>query len=172
MELNEYILKKAIASGICEGWAERISKVEGVEELLQMYVDGIDFCLEKNFPSNNDLVNLGGDRLAEYGIHVDEKIKGILRNPKFKVLLGLSYIEAHNDGFSVAQYFIKHSSKATILASDNSFVVIDCFDSSTLYVHAHDSAKVLVNIYGDAKVEQAAKGAGIIKIVHKNKSTY
>lgn len=171
MELKEYILKTAQAKDICHPWAERIAGVKSVDELLQMYVDGIDFCLANDFPSNNDLVKFAGDKLPDYGICVDKQ-RLALKNSKFTVLLGSSEAHLHYTGFTVSQLFVKHTSFTEVLAAGNSFVVIDCFDYSRVDVTATDGAKILVNIYGQAKVTTETTGNGIIKIVHKHKNTY
>lgn len=170
MELNDYILKMAIASGICEPWAEKITEAIGVDDLLKMYLKGIDFCLDKDFPSRYDLVRLGGDRLQEYGIFVDEQLT--VKNSAFTVLLGKCEAELRYSGFSVGQVFIKHNSKTELMLSDKAFVVLDCFDSTIVNVKASDQAKVLVNVYGNAEISSSSVGQGVIKIVHKNKSIY
>lgn len=171
MELNDYILKGAMQADICKPWAEQIASAGNVDELLSMYVKGIDFCLKNNFPSNADLVRLAGDKLQGYGIYIDNP--GIdLRNCKTTALLGSCYSDLNYDKFTVAQAFIKHTSTARVVASDNSFIVIDCFDDSTLDVRAFGNAKVLVNVYGRAVVTTDTVGGAVIKIVQKNKSTY
>lgn len=171
MELNKYILEKAKLAGICKPWAEQIATATSVDELMEMYVKGIDFCLEKDFPSSPDLVRLAGDKLHEYGIYVDQT--GLaLKNSKFAVLLGTCGADLHYDHFSVGQVFVKHNSCANVKTSDNSFLVIDCFDTARLTVTAYGNSKVLINVYGQAKVTTNKVSNGIIKIVHKNKSTY
>ena len=171
MELNDYILKKALEADICKPWAEQIAAAPNVDELLEMYVKGIDFCLEKDFPTAPDLVKLAGDKLDEYGIYVDQP-ELALKNSKFTVLLGSCIADLHYDQFSVGQVFVKHDSSCEVSASGNSFIVIDCFDNSNLDVKAYDNSKILINIYGNSKVARHTVGNGIIKLVQKNKSTY
>lgn len=168
--INKYILEKAKEAGICEEWAGLIPSVGGVDGLLAMYVKGIDFCLEKNFPSNEDLVRLGGDRLAGHGVYIDKAVD--LPSGDFIVLLGECTGNIHISGYSSTQLFIKHTSSATINAYGNAFVMIDCFDNTTLDVVASGNSKVVINVYGAAKVTHAVTDKAIIKIVHKNKASY
>lgn len=169
--MKEYILNAAQEKGICQPWVELIAGVQGVDELLQMYVDGIDFCLTNNFPSNDDLLRLAGNRLPDYGICVDKQ-RLALKNSKFTVLLGESEAHLQSTGFTVSQVFVKHTSFTEVVAVDNAFVVIDCFDNSKVDVTAYDHSKVLVNVYGEAKVSHHMEGDAVIKIVQKHKNTY
>jgi hypothetical protein len=168
--LNKYILNKAKEAGICEPGALEIAKAGTVDELLAYYRRGIDFCLEKNFPSNEELVKLGGDKLKAHGIYVDAEVS--LKNIEFSVLLGASNGYFTLDGYTVSELYFKGDTKAEINVCDNAFVVIDCFDESSIEINAYGHSKVLVNIYGRAKVAHASNSNAIIKVVHKNKATY
>lgn len=164
--LSKYVLKKAKASNICEPWADKIEGAESVDDLLQMYVAGIDFCLANNFPSNADLLELGGDVINQYGIYIDAAPKLVDR--PFVVALGACNLSLSIADASASQVFVKHESKATITASGDAFIVIDCFDNSITDVIARDNARVLINVYGDALVTHS----GPVKIINKLKQTY
>jgi len=168
-ELNKHILEKALEAGICLDWAKKISDSAGRDELLTMYVKGIDFCLEKEFPSNEDLLKFGGDDLVKYGIYVNGQAD---QSREFVVLLGASSGNIIIDGYSVSQIFIKHQSKALVAVKDHSFVVIDVFDNSALSVKASGNSKTLINVYGNAVVSHTAIDNASVKIVQKNKATY
>lgn len=168
---NQYILAKAKEAGICQEWADKLAITTDIDILLQMYIDGIDFCLEKNFPSMADLAVLAGtERLARYGIYIDEYVS--LVNPKTLVLLGGCEADISIGSYQVSQIFVKHKSSGTFRISGNAFVVIDCFDDSELTVEASGDSKVLVNVYGRAKITHTTIEDARIKIVNKHKSTY
>jgi hypothetical protein len=170
-KINEYILKKAIQSGICEPGAEIIAGIQTVDELLAYYRKGIDFCLSNNFPSNEDLLRLAGvDVLDKYGIWVDGGVNSI--NPDFSVALGRCTGLITINNYIVSHLFIKHQSTIAVNVSDNAFVVIDCFDDAAVSVTALENSKVLLNIYGNAKVNHTTQRNAIVKIVHKNKASY
>ncbi|WP_114937579.1 hypothetical protein [Mucilaginibacter endophyticus] len=169
-KLGQYILKKAKIAGICDEWAGLVGSTDSVDELLQLYKKGIDFCLEKNFPSNKDLLRLGGNRLTLHGIYIDKDVTACKGD--FIVLLGGSSAKVEIDGYEASQLFVKHSSKAKISVYDNAFVVIDCFDNAVLDITASGNSKVMVNVYQYAQVTHNAKDNSIIKVVHKNKKSY
>lgn len=170
MDLNGHILRKALANNICGPWAKRIELAEDKHALMQMYVDGIDFCIKNEFPSNGDLINLAGDIINDYGVYVAQEVS--LHNSSFAVLLGACTGDLHYSDYVVANLYVKHTTKANIIASDNAVVMIDVFDKTTAQISAYGNSRVMVNIYGTAKVNHTQSGNAIIKIVHKNKSTY
>jgi len=168
--LSQYILEKTLKADICQPWAEMIANTDSVDAMLAMYVKGIDFCLEKNFPENNDLINLGGDKLEQYGIYVNRVIDYPAGD--FLVFLGRCEGSVIANGYAANQIFVKHESVITVKVSENAFVVIDCFESSRLELSAFDNSKVMVNVYGDAKVSHITYDNAVIKVVHKNKRSY
>ncbi len=169
-ELSQYILNKAIEADICQEWAVKIARATSRGQLLQLYVKGIDFCLSKNFPANEDLDRLGGDALLNHGIHINKKIDG--NGEPFTVLLGQSVARLKYAGFTASQLYVKHGCSAEITVTDHAFVVIDCFDDAVLSVDASGQAKVLINVYGNARVTTAHTAGTHVKIIHKQKSTY
>ncbi|AMR32386.1 hypothetical protein A0256_13620 [Mucilaginibacter sp. PAMC 26640] len=170
MNLNKYILHKAIDADICKEWAVKINQANGVDDLLKMYVAGIDFCLKNNFPDNADILTLGEGKLAAYGIHIDEIIA--LQDKPLIVLLGDCIAKHDITGYTSSQLFIKHNSKATVTATDNAFLMIDCFDDSVLNLSAGGRSKVYINIYGNAQVTHTCSDIANVKITNKNKLTY
>lgn len=170
MDLNTYVLARAMQNNICTPWAEKISHARSVDDLLKMYVAGIDFCLEHDFPSNADLVTLGGDHINQYGIYVDQTIK--LTDRPFIVLLGRSSGTVKYSGFNTAQIFLKHNSSSNILVQGNASVIIDCFDDSVLNIEVSDYATAFLNVYVGAQVNYKSSGKGVVKIINKLTKTY
>lgn len=168
--INKYILEKAKEAGICEPWAEMVAGTSNIDDLLKMYVKGIDFCIEKNFPSNEDLLSLGGAYLVKHGIYIDAAIDCPVG--EFLVLLGRCTGILNIAGYSTTQIFIKHTSCITVHVKNNSFVVIDCFDNAKLDLVADGNSKVLVNVYGSACITKASEGTAQVKVIHKNQPTY
>jgi len=167
--LNKEILIGALDKNICKEWAAMLPNAD-INQLLKMYIDGIDFCLSNDFPSKEFLKDKAGDLLPDYGIFVDENVS--LRNPEKTVLLGSCGAVVLFCDYVVSQVFIKHASTASIDVTDNAFVVIDLFDDSILNIQAWGNSKVLVNVYGNAKVEHEVSGKAYVKVVNKLKKTY
>ena len=51
--IKKEALKRAIDNDICEEWAARINHTVNVDELLDMYIEGIDFSFSTEFLSND-----------------------------------------------------------------------------------------------------------------------
>ncbi|AMR34131.1 hypothetical protein A0256_23115 [Mucilaginibacter sp. PAMC 26640] len=170
MELHEYILRKAKEAGICKPWADMIAQGMSAGQLLKLYREGIDFCLEHNFPTNDDLVRLGGPLLVQAGIYIDATVH--LSNSDFTVLLGKSHAAIEYSGYGASQLFVKHNSACNVSAADNAFIMIDCFDSAQVTVAASGNSRVIINVYGSAKVTTTINDSSFIKVVNKNKETY
>ena len=45
MEVNKRLARDAKKKGICEEWHDRLLDTKGKDELIKMYLEGIDFCL-------------------------------------------------------------------------------------------------------------------------------
>lgn len=169
MDINKYILEKAQANEqLCQPGAAGISSARSVGDLLKMYVKDIDYCLSNDFPSNEDLVNIGGNELSSHGIYVDA-IKNLVDRP-FLVFLGKSSAELKYTSYSVGQLFVKHEAKTNIRVLDHGYLIMDCFDNSSITVFADQYGKVLINIYGNAAIKTS--GPGSITITNKHKTTY
>lgn len=167
---NTELAEMARKAGICKEGFERIASSESIEELLFYYIEGIDFCLEHDFPSKEYLKEKGEGVIEKYGIHIDSEVKS--RNARNMVLLGDCHAHCVYDTYTVGQLFVKHSTVATVEASDSAYLVIDCFDNSVVNVVASGFSKVLVNVYGNALVEFEEKEASQIKVVRKESKSY
>lgn len=168
-KIGEELAKQAKKNGICKIWYHDLKKTTDTDKLLDMYIRGIDFCLEKNYPSNDYIRKNFVGKMEAFGVHLDENIRII--NEKKVVALGNCVGTVETSGFATSEVFIKHESVLLITASDHSFIMIDLFDQAELSVIANDDAKVCVNYYGGIlKTDQKANG--IVKIIQKNKKTY
>lgn len=168
-KLNKYILDHA-PSNICEPGIAGVMAAQSVDDLLEMYVRDIDFCLEQEFPTPADLVQYGGEWLSEYGIYVNHTELLHVDGKGFIVLLDTCRTEITCEPYSASELYIKHQSKVTLHAKPNAAVFIDIFDNAELHIEATMNSKVCVKVYGKAKVTYS--GLGSVKVVNKHKSTY
>lgn len=175
MKFTKQLVEEAKKCEICKPFEAKLAEAKNVDELLGMYVAGIDFCLEKNFPSNEFLVQHAGDKLEGFGIYVDKDIDiEVLQTEKYHtaVLLGNTQANLNYKGCSASQVFVKHNSKANINIGENAFLVVDCFDDSETSIIAYGDATVTVNIYKGAKFTTACvNNAKIIENI-KDKISY
>ncbi|QEL01587.1 hypothetical protein FKG96_12475 [Olivibacter sp. LS-1] len=169
MNIKE-LAKEAQKKGICSPGMKKILQSNDKEALLNYYIEGLDFCMEHDFPSKDYLKTQGGDLLALKGIYIDEDIAPV--NNRMLVLLGKCKVHVVANEYSVMDVFVKHDSTVQLYANDHSFVRVDCFDTVNVRIHASGNAKIVVNVYGSAKVAYEKKEKAQIKIINKGKETY
>lgn len=175
MDIENKILARDLAreakeKGICSEWHERLLKCRTKQEMLDMYVRGIDFCLSNDYPSNAVIRAHFKGSMEDYGVFLDDKVE--LTNYRRCVALGSTAGTVRVSGFSVCEVFAKHSSRIEIKASGHSFVEVDVFDDAEVRVTASGSAKVHINRYGGGRVFTENQGVAYIKVVDKKKKTY
>lgn len=167
------LLRLASDASACKPALLKMRNDLTTDELLDLYKENIDFCLDENFPPKEYLTEKAGlATLSGSGIFIDTAIELKINKEHFGVILGKSFAFAMYEKYSVSQLFIKHESFANIEVKDNAFLIIDCFDNAKLDVEASGFAKVLVNVYGDATVSINEIDAGAIKVVRKGKRKY
>lgn len=169
MELSKKLATLAQKKGICKEWHDELARMKDKDAMCEMYLHGIDFCLSNNYPDNDFLKIHFKGVMERHGIFLDENVK-VVNKPKC-VCLGACSGRVEVDGFNVSEVFVKHESEISIVARDNSFVMVDVFDDTTVLVQAYDRAKVCINRYG-GMIHHCAVGDATIKIREKNKKTY
>lgn len=168
---TQEIQSLAKAAGACSEGVNKVLESGTPEELISLYKEKIDFCLEQNFPSNEYLAeNMDLDQLADNGIFLNRSAK--LENIDFLVLLGGSSVEMEVNEYSVSQIYIKHTSETKLVIEGNAFVVIDCFYDSQFVVDAFNAAKVRINVYVNAQVTANDFDSSVVAIDRKNKANY
>lgn len=160
---------EAKRKGICDEWHDQLLRAKTVEELVEMYLKGIDFCLANDYPSNAFLKKHFRGRTEQFGIYLDEHISA--QNKRKVVALGRCAGRIEVSGYEVSEIFLKHTSRITVVVADHTFVMIDLFDNAKLTVIASGDAKVCINRYGGL-VESEQMDQSKIKIIEKNRKTY
>jgi len=154
----------------CFSGLKGILESKSETELLKLYKDNIDFCLNENFPGLDYLKTVDPNLLAKEGIFTDGDV--LSRNADFLVFLDTSIAKVSIDQYNVSQIFIKEKAVADIEVSGHAYVVIDCFDDTCVEVVASGNAKVLINVYGNPQVDFEQKDGSQIKVVNKGKDKY
>lgn len=163
-------LKRAKQNEICEEWAVKMQNAQTLDELLDMYIKGIDFSFSSEFLSNDFMRrNLKG-KMEHKGIFLDDSID--LHNQREIVCLGDSRINYLGDQFSVSQMYLRDNVKARLVVRDSAFVMIDIFDNTQLEIEASNKANVRVNCYKGAKVTFKCSDDSYVKISNKDFKTY
>ena len=74
MEVNKRLARDAKKKGICEEWYGRLIDTKGKDELIKMYLEGIDFCLSNEYPSNEFIRQHFVGACEAYGVFLDQAI--------------------------------------------------------------------------------------------------
>lgn len=167
MEIKEQLIDGAIRM---QGCADGLAQLDGAwtkEELVQCFIDRIDFCLARNFPDKTYLKKHFGQELAARHIYIDEVVE--LHNTGC-VLLGDCRSVLTADAYAVCRMYVKHNGKLEIKAAEHAFVMVDALDDAEIRVDCRDKATVVVNLY--ARAGACTEGDGAVKIIHKKKETY
>ena len=167
VDVKEELLNGALAAQGCADGVAQLGVAMGKEEMLQCFIDRVDFCLAKDFPSKEYLKEHFGEMLHKKGIYADERVEIKGGNA---ILLGNCDVLCDAGEYAVSRLYAKHGTRLEVWARDNAFVMVDALDNAVVEVHCKDEAKVLVNLY--ARAEATSEGSGYTKIVHKHKETY
>lgn len=148
----------------------KFQSAKSKDELVQIYIEGIDFCLSNEFPSNEYIKKHFVGVMENHGVYLDNFIN--LVNPAQVVVLGETEGDIRVNGYAVSRIFIKHQSNLKINAGDHAFVMIDIFDDANMEIKASGDARVCINRYGGTILQHREKDSATIKIIEKHKKTY
>ena len=137
--------KRATGLGLCDNWIEEWGN-PGLDDLCEMYVKGIDFCIEHDFPSCQYMKEHFDGVMQEHGIRVDEFF--ILYNPPVLIANGRCDGKVKVDGYAVSDIYARHESVLEIDVSGNAVVSIETYDNCVLKVRSSDRSKVFVYDHG------------------------
>lgn len=168
MELVEQLKQDGIAKGLCRPWQAKLKSDASTKRLVELFINGIDFCVNNDYPTLDFLREHFRGISEPYGAYVDDIVDewdkpDVVLNGNCKGTLGYG-------GYSVSRAVVRHTSNVTAKVFGHAHLTIDLFDDSalTLVVSGKD-ARVLVNKYGNSNVE--VEGTGV-KVIFKNKNTY
>lgn len=169
MELVEQLKKDGIDKGLCRMWQMKLKQGLDYEALVKMFISGIDFCIDNDYPTLDFIREHFKGKSEAFGAYVDDSVDNLLNVPNV-VLNGSCRAFIEYDGYAVANVYVRHTSKCSITISEYSYVTIDVFDDAEVAVSTSGkNANVLINVHGNAKVDCIGDG---IKLIKKNNNTY
>ena len=141
--LNNALRDEAITMGLCAGWQRMWKKGWDRTELIQKYKEGIDFCIQHDYPKNDFIKkNFTRDLLRENGILVDDERS--LLNKRMCVLQGASEAIVRYNAWNVGTVYIRHNSHAIVTAKNMAFVIVRLFDNAEVECSTQDKASIVV----------------------------
>lgn len=143
-KLNQTLRDEAIRLDLCEKWQKTIwNRNLSQEELIDIYFKGLDFAIEHHYPSNEFIKdNFDKDLLRKKGVLVDDKYS--LLNQRFAILLGNSESTMRYNGTTLAQVYVRDTSKARIVAKGRAHVIVEVYDNAKVDTEIDDTATVMV----------------------------
>lgn len=166
MKIAKELAKIASRVGACENRHAELLGLTDKKDMIRMYLDEIDFCMENDYPGNDILRKHFKGATEQYNIYLDDFI--MLINSKKVVALGETHGNIQFDEYAVGRVFLNHKSNVSIRVKDDAFVMIDIYGNANIQVEASDNAKVCINSYGGA-IEKSEKGKAVIKVINKTK---
>ena len=168
MKVQDELVSGALSFNGCAEGMDQIKNARSKVEMVQCFLDRIDFCLAKDFPNRAFLRRNFENELRDRNIYIDEVIS--LVNVRKSVLLGNCNATLVSNKYEVGKVFAKHKTKLIVKACDHARVMVDALDDSIISVECSGNAKVVVNLYARASVSSVI--GNNIKIVRKNLLTY
>ena len=147
-KLNKDLRDAAIRLGLCEEWTDDWSENHNKQELIEMWLRGIDFAISHNYPSNEFIKeNFSAELLKENNVFIDSIIREYNLN-RIAVTCGNCEGELIFDGFSSCDVYIRHTSKVHFDVSQFAKVFINLYDDAEITIKQSDIAKVYVYLHG------------------------
>mgnify|MGYP001079859488 FL=1 len=147
--LSETLKQQAVDLGLCRPWTEAWGDCDR-QELIEKKKKGIDFCIDKQYPSN-EFIKANFDRalLNANLIFVDEHIRLDDAPSGIYILNGECSGSIRFAPWTAATVYVRHKSNVTIIADD--------------------FAKVFVRVYDEADAEVVELDEAVIKMYDRRK---
>ena len=165
VQLRTDLKNKAISKGLCQPWQRKFNQVKDKEELIKMFLAGIDFCIINNYPTPEYIEANFKGMCEKLGVYVNEE--AVLHNVRKLVFIGNCSAQLSYDSYEVAQIYVKDNSIVHVKADDHAIIMVDCFDNSKVTAKAVNGAKIIVNKYLGGQIEFI--GGDVKVIEHKAK---
>lgn len=169
MDRAEQLRAAGAEKGLCELWQGKLRAGLNVQRLSALFIRGIDFCIDNDYPTLDWFRKEIGCQGEPYGVYVDGHPRGNL-GQRDVVLNGDCKAQLQYDGFSASRLYARHNSQARVNVAGNAHLTVDAFDNTHLFIAvAGSKAKVYVFLHGGATCTSRGEG---IKIIQTNKQTY
>lgn len=142
--LSETLKRQAVDLGLCKPWTEAWGDCDQ-QELIDKYKKGIDFCIDRQYPSNEFIkANFDRDLLNANLIFVDEYLDFDMMPSGVYVINGECTGTIKFAPWTAATVYIRHTSNVRIIADDFAKVFVRLYDEAEAVVDSDESAVVKV----------------------------
>lgn len=137
--------EEAIKFGLCVGWTDDWGSPTK-EQLVEMYIRGLDFCILHNYPSNDFIKEHFGKLAEEKGVFTDAKVNVL--NPPIAILNGNCTGTIELTGFASRDIHVRHDSKLKVIVRDNAKAFIRVYDNAHVIVENQTDSRSYVYLKG------------------------
>ena len=131
-DINTILRTKAIKAGLCEDWQNnKWNKVLTKDELLELYIKGIDFSLKQEwFDYDFIKVAFNKEDLHRHNIYLDENVAIEDAQNGYYVFLGRCTGTLWVNGLKAVTVYVRHDSVINVEAYDGARVQVRYYDNS------------------------------------------
>lgn len=143
--LSETLKQQAVNLGLCKPWTEAWTDNCDQQELIDKYKKGIDFCLDRDWPSNDFIkANFDRDLLNANLIFVDEYVDMDMAPSGIYILNGECSGTIRFQQWAAATIYVRHNSKVNIVASDFAKIFVRIYDEAQTVYEVKENAVVRI----------------------------
>lgn len=143
--LSEILKREAVERNLCAQWTAEWADNSDQQTLIDKYKKGIDFCLDRDWPSTEFIkVNFDRDLLNANLIFVDEYVDMDMAPSGIYILNGECSGRIRLAPWVAATIYVRHNSKMNIVADDFAKVFVRLYDEADVEVDSDESAVVKV----------------------------
>lgn len=141
MNVSKVLKEEAMKFGLCVGWTEQWGSPTK-EQLVEMYIKGLDFCILHNYPSNEFIKEHFGEIAIQKGVYTDMKVDVL--NPPTAILNGECSGTIVLTGFVSRDIHVRHNSKVKIIIRDAAKAFIRVYDKAHVIVENESASRCFV----------------------------
>lgn len=146
-ELNNLLKRRARELGLCDQWYNDWGDKESMQQLLEKYLRGIDFCIKHDYPKLEFARKVfPKDILMAKGIFLDSSIDA--SNLVTAVALGESIGTLRYHTNSTGNVYVRHHTNLRIEVDESSKVFVEAYDNCRVHVVAKGFSKAFVYWHG------------------------
>lgn len=146
MNISEDLKKQAIKLKLCEEWTDNWGN-PNLDELVEMYKEGIDFAILHNYPSNEYIKEHFGTIAENHGVFTDRDNLQISGLPTI-IINGNTNGKIRLNGFDVSSVYVRHDSEVHVQVKDSAKASIRVYDNASVTIDNMGNSKVYVYKYG------------------------
>ena len=157
-ELNSKLRDRAIGYGLCQQWQGDWQDDKSKQELIEMYIRGIDFCIANDYPSNEFIEeHFDVKMLEENHVYVNRDVV-CDRLRRFALFNGHCKGTLNFEQNDVCDVYVKDDGEISINASGFSRISVNVYGNAKIVVNQSDRAKVFVyNHSANSNIECSGK---------------